>query len=325
MRRAAMPEKNVRAASRPQQNDTFVTRGKTRIGIGFSERRLTAPGGTLKRAAAIILLIFAAAPATAGKFLTSIDAAKKEAQKKNQLIFVDLYAEWCGWCHRFDREVVPSEAFQKATENKVLLRVDTEDRGEGSRLARDFGIQSLPTFLLLTPDMTLAGLIRGYAPATPFAEELKRLEGEYESFRKRIAEESKAAKTSEERLQLAKELYMRRAFGEAESRLRKLVLQKNISAPVRDETYYYLARAQAGQSRLEEAIATLRKLLKLQDKGEMAEQGRFFLGQIYVDQKNYKAALDEFKQFRDKYPGSPLIQNVEYVIPQLENAVARAQ
>jgi thioredoxin-related protein len=272
-----------------------------------------------------MLVIFAAAPATAGKFLTSIEAAKKEAQKKNQLIFVDMYAEWCGWCHRFDREVVPSEAFQKATANKILLRVDTEDRGEGSRLARDYGVQSLPTFLLLAPDMTLAGAIRGYAPAAPFAVELERLEGEYEAFRKRIAGESKAVKTNEERLQIAKELYMRYAFGEAESRLRKLVLQKKLSAAVRDETYYYLARAQAGQFRLDEAVATLQKFFKLQDKGFMAEQGRFFLGQIYVDQKNYRAALDEFKRFRDKYPGSPLIQNVEYVIPQLENAVARAQ
>ena len=52
---------------------------------------------------------------------------------------------------------------QKATDNKVLLRLNTEDAGEGTKLAQDFGVTSLPTFLLLTPQGTVAGTIRGYA------------------------------------------------------------------------------------------------------------------------------------------------------------------
>ncbi|HEX6639939.1 MAG TPA: hypothetical protein VF215_02445, partial [Thermoanaerobaculia bacterium] len=41
----------------------------------------------------------------AGTWLKSIAAAQKVAKEKNQLILVDMFAEWCGWYHRFEKEV----------------------------------------------------------------------------------------------------------------------------------------------------------------------------------------------------------------------------
>jgi len=108
---------------------------------------------------AAIAVLLVVQQASAGTWLTSLNAAQKRAKERKQLIFVDLFAEWCGWCHKMEQEVFPSEAFQKVTADKVLLRLNTEDGGEGTKLAQQYGINSLPTFLVLTPEMTVAGVI----------------------------------------------------------------------------------------------------------------------------------------------------------------------
>src|SRR5688500_7078003 len=122
----------------------------------------------------------------AGKtWLKTVASAQKAAQEKNQLILVDMFAEWCGWCHRFEREVFPSAAFQDATKDIILLRLDTEDQAEGTQMARKYSVTSLPTFLVLAPDLTVAGMLRGYAPANDFVKSLAQTRKNYEDFIKR--------------------------------------------------------------------------------------------------------------------------------------------
>src|SRR5260370_34942558 len=98
----------------------------------------------LKRTAllAVAALLFVQ-QAVASPWLKEIAAAQKKAKEKNQLIFVDLFADWCGWCHKFEQEVIPSEAFQNATDKMTLLRLNTEDGTDGTKLPRDSGINWL--------------------------------------------------------------------------------------------------------------------------------------------------------------------------------------
>lgn len=278
----------------------------------------------MKRYAVIFIALLAlAAPAFAGGgFLRSVEEARKEARDKNRLIFVDLFANWCGWCHRFEKEVVPSEKFQNVTKDKVLLRVDIEDRKEGSELARRFQVTNLPTFLLLTPDLTIAGIIRGYAPADQFAVLLQEQENSYREFQKRMADEASIAKDHEKRLELAKELLSRFSFADADARLQKLVTEKTTPASIRDQAYYMQAVSHAQQSKYDQATTTIKKLITLQKEAD-AEQSRFLLAHLYIDQKNYPAALDELKRFKTLYPNSQLGGSVDFIIPQLENAITR--
>ena len=100
-------------------------------------------------------------------------------------------------------------AFQKATANKVLLRLNTDDAGEGTRFSQQFGVTSLPTFLLLTSDLTIAGVIRGYLPSDPFVQAMNETESKYKDFRKRVSNESAIARDYQKRLDLAIQIGIR--------------------------------------------------------------------------------------------------------------------
>jgi thioredoxin-related protein len=256
---------------------------------------------------------------TGSAWLKTVAAAQKVAKEKNQLILVDMFAEWCGWCHRFEREVFPSKVFQDATADMVLLRLNTEDGKEGTQMSRKFGITSLPTFLLLTPDLTSAGMIRGYAPPEPFVKTLKETRANHVEFKKRLKNEGKLDYF--QRLNLAKELNARADFDGSVLRLRKLMTEKGVPAAVRDQAYYELALAFTMQNKLAEAQKTIRELLMLSRAGEAVERSRLLLGQIYIQQGNLLQARNEYRNFKDLFPESPLLGNIEQVLAELEKRV----
>ncbi|HEY6843214.1 MAG TPA: thioredoxin fold domain-containing protein [Thermoanaerobaculia bacterium] len=257
----------------------------------------------------------------AGPWLKSLVAAKKKAKEQNELIFVDLFADWCGWCHKMEQEVFPAEAFQKATDNKVLLRLNTEDGGEGTKLAQDFSITSLPTFLLLTPDGSIAGTIRGYFPADQFVQVLRDTEKSYRDFEKQVAQESSFGTNYSKRLELAKAFRSRYALAESEARFKKLATEPGVPADIRDSAYYELAFTEAIEKRYDDALKTVKKFETVTNKGEPYEKALLLAGDIYVQQGNYKLALTEFKSFKEKFPKSQYIANIDVVLPQLEQHV----
>ncbi len=259
--------------------------------------------------------------AFAGPWLKSLATAKQKAKEKDELIFVDLFADWCGWCHKMEQEVFPAEAFQKATDNKVLLRLNTEDGGEGQKLAQDFSITSLPTFLLLTPQGSIAGVIRGYFPADQFVRALADTEKSYKDFQKEVANESSIATDYPKRLELARAFRSRYALTDSEKRFATLTTESGVPADMRDTAYYELALTQAIDKHYDDALKTIKKFGSVQNKGEMYEKARLLAGDIYVQQGNYKLALSEFKEFKQKFPKSQYIANIDVVLPQLEQHV----
>jgi thioredoxin-related protein len=268
--------------------------------------------------AAALALTLAPQTFAAGIWLKDLTAAQKAAKAKNQLILVDMFAEWCGWCHRFELEVFPAEVFQKATNDIILLRLNTEDGAEGTKFAQKFGVTSLPTFLLLTPDLTMAGMIRGYSPATDFVRMLGETRQKHQQFLVRVKNEANLAKDYMGRLELAKEFTSRSAYTDSDTRLRKLVAEKGIPAGIRDEAYYQLAVSQVMQSKFDDAIKTIGQLTSLSKLGESVEHARLLRAEIYMQQGNLTAARDEFRAFKATFPNSPLIRNVDQVLPEIE-------
>jgi thioredoxin-related protein len=276
----------------------------------------------LSLATALALALTLAPQTFAGTWLKSVSAAQKVAKEKNQLILVDMFAEWCGWCHRFEREVFPAEAFQKASDDLVLLRLDTEDKKDGTEFQRKYQVTSLPTFLLLAPDLSLAGVIRGYAPAPQFVQMLKETRDKYAAFQKRVKNEPNLTKDYPARLELAKEFVTRNAYDQSIPRLKKLTSEKGVPASIRDEAYYQLAVVYAMQNKYDDGLKTISALMALSKLGDAVERSRLLAGQIYLQQGNLLSAANELRNFKKTYPKSPHIHTVDAVLPDIERRLA---
>lgn len=272
----------------------------------------------------MIVVALTAAPQlfAGGSWHKTVAAAQKVAKEKNQLILIDMFAEWCGWCHRFEREVFPSQVFQEATKDIVLLRLNTEDRAEGTQIARKYAVTSLPTFVLLDTDLSVAGMLRGYAPANDFVKELKETRKKYGDFKTRVANEAALAKDPVGRLNLAKEFTQRGSYDKAEVRLRKLTKEKGVPVVIRDEAYYNLAINYVVQGKMNEGLTTVRELTALSRIGDSVERARILAGEIYFQQGNMLGAANEFRSFKKAFPNSQLLPNVELLLPEIERRLS---
>lgn len=138
---------------------------------------------TILAIASILLLMDAATANGAGlpnEWESSLDRAIERAEAEDRLILVDLYAEWCGWCKRLEDDVYSTQEFREFARNLVLLRVDTEDRGEGARLKEQYRVYSLPTTLILDHRFVEVGKVEGFAPAISY---IRKIEHRIASFK----------------------------------------------------------------------------------------------------------------------------------------------
>lgn len=105
----------------------------------------------------------------------SFDEALAKARAEKKLVFVDLYADWCGWCTRMDEDVFTDERVQTALLGYIPIKVDA-DRG-GRSVATRYRVSGLPTFLLVNGDGEVVGRFDGYMPVDAFLLRLARSSG----------------------------------------------------------------------------------------------------------------------------------------------------
>jgi thiol:disulfide interchange protein len=105
----------------------------------------------------------------------SFDEALVRARAEKKLVFVDLYADWCGWCTRMDEDVFADERVQSALLGYIPIKVDA-DRG-GRSVASRYRVSGLPTFLLVNGEGEVVGRFDGYMAVDEFLLRLNRSSG----------------------------------------------------------------------------------------------------------------------------------------------------
>ena len=82
------------------------------------------------------------------------DEALRAAEESGQLVFVDVYTEWCGTCKLMDANVFPNDALGDYFNPRfVNIKLDAEDGdADGPEVAERYDIGAYPTFLFLSPD-----------------------------------------------------------------------------------------------------------------------------------------------------------------------------
>lgn len=126
--------------------------------------------------------------ASAAEWLTDYTQALHQAREQKKAVLIDFTgSDWCTWCMRLDREVFATAEFKSyAATNLVLLRVDFPRRNplpaaqtaHNEKLAAQFGVNSFPTVVVLSPNGSKAGKL-GYQAGGPrrFISSVEKLTG----------------------------------------------------------------------------------------------------------------------------------------------------
>lgn len=260
----------------------------------------------MKRIVPTILLLLISLPLLAeNSWSKSISEAQKKAKRSNQLILAEMYADWCGWCRKMAAELFPAKEFIEATSDLVLLQVDTEDRGEGQELAMSLGIMRLPTVVLFTPDLEVAGMIQGYAPPGQWIDQLKATRAGYKDFLVRLKQDDGGKSSPEATYQLATELIERRRLDDAEEKLTSLSSLANAPAEVRGRSMIDLGRLAMMQNKPSDAVSRIEMAVGMKGLSkETRAEAHVILAEIYMHTQRYDDALRELEVVRDSYPDS---------------------
>lgn len=96
----------------------------------------------------LVLGISAAADAQVRFLDSSTDAVRKEAIAQDKLVFIDLYATWCGPCKAMERDVFSKKEVGDFMDEYFVAAKYDIDKPTGKALAGKHGIRSIPTYLV---------------------------------------------------------------------------------------------------------------------------------------------------------------------------------
>jgi len=90
----------------------------------------------------------------------------KKAKQENKIIFVDIYATWCGPCKLLKRTTfTDKEVGQYFNATFINVALDGE-KGEGKRLVQQYAVRGYPTLLFISPDGIVRKRVSGYQTAS---------------------------------------------------------------------------------------------------------------------------------------------------------------
>ena len=129
--------------------------------------------------AAALSLIVASFAQAESDWLHDYSKAQEEAKANHKLLFLNFTgSDWCGWCIKFDKEILSQPQFKNyAHDNLVLVELDfprkksqpTEERKQNTQLAQQYEVLGFPTIVVLNSNGQKVWQFDGYFPDGPEA------------------------------------------------------------------------------------------------------------------------------------------------------------
>lgn len=103
----------------------------------------------------------------------SFQNALQKAKKENKLLFVNVYAVWCGPCKLLKQNTFKSKKVADAVNGHFIsLDIDAE-KGEGIGFAQKYEVTAHPLILIIDGNGKVKKRILGYKKDTQLLSELK--------------------------------------------------------------------------------------------------------------------------------------------------------
>lgn len=268
----------------------------------------------MKSAALSLALLFLVSTGHAAEqvhWLSKYDQALAEARKSARPIFVDVYADWCQWCHKLDQEVYANPKFVVYMKGFVPLKLDSEDRGEGTRLADKYGIDGLPAMLILDTSGMLLNRLSGYMSADEIMQAVNRVQNLLEV-------EKKDPKSDSANFLIAREYMDREMYGEAQARFQRTLSSPSSTALQKEKALFSVGLAEYYQGQLKPALQVLEGYYVKYPNGASNEDALLLLSQIHIELKSNQKALKYLREFMKKYPESTNASRAQEVLTALE-------
>lgn len=114
----------------------------------------------------------------------TFDEAQAQAAEDDRFFLVDVYANWCGWCRRLEREVYADDAVQSYLEQHfsyTRLDFDATDRDvtfagdtfNMQQMAYLLGAKGVPTVAFLTSEGDYITHVPGFVERDDFLDVLR--------------------------------------------------------------------------------------------------------------------------------------------------------
>ena len=151
---------------------------------------------------------------------TDFKKAQEIAKEENKPILMFFTgSDWCGWCHKLQREVLTTEEFvERVSDEFVFVEIDFPRRhtlsptltAQNRMLSRQYSVRGFPTILILDPDSNPV-MVTGYKDGggKKYAKHLLDKVKEYKALSQKLSSANIKSTTAEE---------LETLFGEARRR-----------------------------------------------------------------------------------------------------------
>jgi thioredoxin-like negative regulator of GroEL len=244
-------------------------------------------------------------------WLTDYNQAVTKAKQTGKPIFIDCFADWCVWCHRLEKEVYTDSSFLKFSQDFIPLRINVEDQAEGSRIAEQFQVDSLPSILIIESDGTLIDRVNGFHVADELISEIQSMW--------KLNQKEKLVNDWQTEQKLGEEYLFRDMNREAEPRFAKILESTGVPDNQKESAYFSLALSQYYQGKEKQALVTLNRYLETYVDGDSTENVLLLLSQIYIETDQKDKARTILEQFITKFPDSENVGRAKEVLAHLNS------
>ncbi|HRO08778.1 MAG TPA: DUF255 domain-containing protein [Saprospiraceae bacterium] len=103
----------------------------------------------------------------------TFNQALAKAKKENKMIFMNVYAVWCGPCMMLKKTTFKTQTVADNF-NKSFINIDINaEKGEGIELSKKFQVQAHPLMLIINPSGKVEKRILGYVKEDQLIKEVK--------------------------------------------------------------------------------------------------------------------------------------------------------